>query len=117
MPQLGQARKSAETLAPQASLRILAAEDVATNQMLLRHLLTRDGHEVTIVANGEEAVEAVIAAMENDKTALMKESADVLYHLLVALKARDVSLAEVEALLETRTKKSGLEEKAARPDK
>jgi phosphoribosyl-ATP pyrophosphohydrolase len=43
------------------------------------------------------------------------ESADVLYHLLVMLKARGVTLAEVEALLETRTKKSGLEEKASRP--
>jgi phosphoribosyl-ATP pyrophosphohydrolase len=39
----------------------------------------------------------------------------VLYHLLVMLHARDITLAEVEALLETRTKKSGLEEKASRP--
>ncbi len=49
-----------------------------------------------------------------DKDRVIGESADVLYHLLVMLYARGVTLAEVEALLETRTKKSGLEEKALR---
>jgi signal transduction histidine kinase/ActR/RegA family two-component response regulator len=42
-----------------ARLRILAAEDVPTNQLLLRHLLARDGHEFEIVGNGVEAVQAV----------------------------------------------------------
>jgi len=64
---------------------------------------------------GEEAVEAVIAATSEDREHLIGESADVLYHLLVMLHARGIGLAEVEALLETRTKKSGLEEKASRP--
>jgi len=64
---------------------------------------------------GEEAVEAVIAATGEDRDRVIGEAADVLYHLLVMLRAREVSLAEVEALLETRTKKSGLEEKASRP--
>lgn len=63
---------------------------------------------------GEEAVEAVIAATGEDRTALIGEAADVLYHLLVMLHARGVTLADVESTLETRTKKSGLEEKAAR---
>ena len=63
---------------------------------------------------GEEAVEAVLAAVGEDRERLIAESADVLYHLLVVLLARGVSLAEIEALLETRTKKSGLEEKASR---
>lgn len=63
---------------------------------------------------GEEAVEAVLAAVGEDRERLIAESADVLYHLLVVLQARGVSLAEIEALLETRTKKSGLEEKASR---
>jgi phosphoribosyl-ATP pyrophosphohydrolase len=63
---------------------------------------------------GEEAVEAVIAAIGEDKERMTGEAADVLYHLLVLLEARGVTLAEVEALLETRTKKSGLEEKASR---
>jgi len=64
---------------------------------------------------GEEAVEAVIPATGEDRDRVIGEAADVLYHLLVMLRAREVSLAEVEALLETRTKKSGLEEKASRP--
>ncbi|HWL31092.1 MAG TPA: phosphoribosyl-ATP diphosphatase [Xanthobacteraceae bacterium] len=64
---------------------------------------------------GEEAVEAVIAATSEDREHLIGETADVLYHLLVMLRSRGITLAEVEALLETRTKKSGLEEKASRP--
>ena len=64
---------------------------------------------------GEEAVEAVLAAVSEDRGRVTAEAADVLYHLLVMLHARDITLAEVEALLETRTKKSGLEEKASRP--
>jgi phosphoribosyl-ATP pyrophosphohydrolase len=63
---------------------------------------------------GEEAVEAVLAAVGEDRERVIAESADVLYHLFVMLQARGVKLAEVEALLETRTKKSGLEEKASR---
>ena len=63
---------------------------------------------------GEEAVETVIAAVENDRSHLIAESADLLYHLLVLLKARGVSLEEVEAALAQRTSTSGLEEKASR---
>jgi phosphoribosyl-ATP pyrophosphohydrolase len=63
---------------------------------------------------GEEAVETVIAAVENDRDALIAESADLLYHLLVLLKSRGVKLAEVEAALGERTSMSGLEEKASR---
>ena len=63
---------------------------------------------------GEEAVEAVLAAAAEDRDRVIGESADVLYHLLVMLHARGVTLAEVEALLESRTKKSGLDEKASR---
>jgi phosphoribosyl-ATP pyrophosphohydrolase len=66
---------------------------------------------------GEEAVEAVLAVAAEDRDRVIAESADVLYHLLVMMHARGVTLAEVEALLESRTKKSGLDEKASRPDK
>lgn len=65
---------------------------------------------------GEEAVEVVLAAVAEDKDRVIAESADTLYHLLVVMQSRGVTLAEVEALLETRTKKSGLEEKASRPE-
>jgi len=63
---------------------------------------------------GEEAVEAVIAAVEGDRNALASESADLIFHLLVLLKSRGLTLADVEAVLAQRTGQSGLEEKAAR---
>jgi phosphoribosyl-ATP pyrophosphohydrolase len=63
---------------------------------------------------GEEAVEAVIAAIEGDAAALTAEAADVLYHLLVLLEARGVALADVLGELERRTSQSGHAEKAAR---
>lgn len=63
---------------------------------------------------GEEAVETVIAAVQGDKDALIAESADLLYHLLVVLLSRDVALQDVLSQLEARTARSGLAEKAAR---
>jgi phosphoribosyl-ATP pyrophosphohydrolase len=65
---------------------------------------------------GEEATEAVIAAVTGDRDELVKEAADVLYHLLVVLKAADVPLADVMAELDRRTAQSGLDEKAGRKD-
>ena len=64
---------------------------------------------------GEEAIEAGLAAVQEDKGRLVAETADLLYHLLVLLEARGVSLAEVEAVLEKRTSQTGHEEKASRP--
>ncbi|HXZ46714.1 MAG TPA: phosphoribosyl-ATP diphosphatase [Pseudolabrys sp.] len=66
---------------------------------------------------GEEAIEAGLAAVQEDKGRLIAETADLLYHLLVLLEARGVSLAEVEAALEKRTSQTGHEEKAARSNK
>ena len=63
---------------------------------------------------GEEAVETVIAAVENNRDHLIAESADLVFHLLVLLKSRGISLADVEDALAQRTQMSGLEEKAAR---
>ena len=63
---------------------------------------------------GEEAFEAVIAAMSGDRAALTAEAADVLYHLLVLLRVGGVTLDEVIAVLESRTAMSGLDEKASR---
>jgi phosphoribosyl-ATP pyrophosphohydrolase len=66
---------------------------------------------------GEEAAETVIAAVAEDRSKLVAETADLLYHLLVVLQARGVKLAEVEAELERRMSQSGLQEKASRrPD-
>ncbi|MCX8509994.1 MAG: phosphoribosyl-ATP diphosphatase [Rhodobacteraceae bacterium] len=63
---------------------------------------------------GEEAVEAIIEAVKGDRARLTAEAADVLYHLLVMLAARDVTLAEVLAELDRRESQSGLAEKAGR---
>ena len=63
---------------------------------------------------GEEAVEAAIAAIAEDRERMVAEAADVLYHLLVVLHARGITLDDVEAELGARTRQSGLDEKAAR---
>ncbi len=63
---------------------------------------------------GEEAVEAIIEAVKGDRDRLTAEAADVLYHLLVMLAARDVTLEDVLAELDRREGTSGLSEKAAR---
>lgn len=63
---------------------------------------------------GEEAAETVIAAVSEDKKRVVSETADLLYHLVVLLEARGISIAEVEAELRERTAQSGLAEKAAR---
>ncbi|NCP23430.1 MAG: phosphoribosyl-ATP diphosphatase [Erythrobacter sp.] len=63
---------------------------------------------------GEEAVEAVVAALAQDRGELIGEAADVLFHLLVMLAEKDVTLNEVMAELDRREGVSGLEEKASR---
>jgi phosphoribosyl-ATP pyrophosphohydrolase len=63
---------------------------------------------------GEEAVEAIIEAVKGDRARLTAEAADVIYHLLVMLAARDVTLDDVQAELARREGQSGLAEKAGR---
>ena len=63
---------------------------------------------------GEEAVEAIIEAVRGDRDKLTTEAADVLYHLLVMLAARDVTLDAVLAELDRREGMSGIAEKASR---
>lgn len=63
---------------------------------------------------GEEAVEAVIAGVSGERSELIAESADLLYHLMVLLHARGVAVQDVLSELQRRTAQSGLAEKAAR---
>ena len=63
---------------------------------------------------GEEAVELALASVTESRERLIEETADLLYHLLVVLKARDIKLSEVETVLGARVRQSGLQEKAAR---
>ena len=63
---------------------------------------------------GEEAIEAIVEAVRGDRDKLTAEAADVLYHLLVMLTARDVALDDVLAELDRREGQSGIAEKASR---
>ena len=76
--------------------------------------LLAQGPEKCAEKFGEEAVEAIIEAVKGDRAKLTAEAADVLYHLLVMLAARDVTLKDVLAELDTRAGTSGIVEKAAR---
>ncbi|MEM6386757.1 MAG: phosphoribosyl-ATP diphosphatase [Pseudomonadota bacterium] len=76
--------------------------------------LLSKGPEKAAEKFGEEAVEAIIEAVKGDRAGLTAEAADVLYHLLVMLAARDIVLDDVLAELAKREALSGLEEKANR---
>jgi phosphoribosyl-ATP pyrophosphohydrolase len=94
--------------------RIIAQRSLANpNDSWTAKLLARGPARVAKKL-GEEAVETVIAGVENDKTALIGESADLLYHLLVLLRARGVVVQDVLDELERRSGQSGLSEKAGR---
>ncbi len=76
--------------------------------------LLASGPEKCAEKFGEEAVEAIIEAVKGDRGRLTAEAADVLYHLLVMLAARDVTLDDVLAELARREGVSGLAERAGR---
>ncbi len=76
--------------------------------------LLSQGPEKCAEKFGEEAIEAIVEAVKGDKVKLASEAADVLYHLLVMLTARDVTLNDVMAELEKRQGQSGIAEKASR---
>ena len=63
---------------------------------------------------GEEATETIIAALTEDHKALVGEAADLLFHLMVLLGAKDVPLGDVLAELDRREGVSGIAEKASR---
>src|SRR5580692_4562977 len=76
--------------------------------------LLNDGVARCAKKMGEEAVEAAIAAMTDDKSALTAESADLLYHLLVLWAAKGITPEDVYTALAAREARSGIEEKNAR---
>jgi phosphoribosyl-ATP pyrophosphohydrolase len=92
---------------------IHARRSAAGEQSYTRQLLDA-GSEKCAKKFGEEAVEAVIAGVSQDDKALTAEAADVLYHLLVLLEARNVPLDHVMQVLEGRMDTSGIAEKASR---
>ena len=96
-------------LEKRVSDRAAASPDVSYTRKLLERGVSHCAKKL-----GEEAVETILAATTESRERMIAESADLIYHLLVLLKARDISWTEVEAALATRVSKSGLEEKAAR---
>jgi phosphoribosyl-ATP pyrophosphohydrolase len=93
--------------------RIAERAKAAPDESYTAKLLAR-GVEKCAQKLGEEAVEAAIAAVTVNPTELVKEAGDVLYHLLVLLRASGVGLDAVMAELQSRTAQSGLAEKASR---
>jgi phosphoribosyl-ATP pyrophosphohydrolase len=93
---------------------IIDARAAAGGEASYTRKLLEKGPEHCAKKFGEEAIETVIAGVGDNRDHLIAESADLLFHLLVLLKSRDVRLEEVEATLAQRTGMSGLEEKAAR---
>ena len=79
--------------------------------------LFKRGPEKCAEKFGEEAIEAIIAAAKGDKKNLTEEAADVLFHLLVMINARDVKYEDVLKELERREGKSGIIEKQERKKK
>jgi phosphoribosyl-ATP pyrophosphohydrolase len=92
---------------------IAARKDADPESSWTARLLAK-GPEKCAEKFGEEAVEAIIEAVKGDRAALTSEAADVIYHLLVMLAARDVTLDDVLAELDRRDGVSGLVEKASR---
>ena len=92
---------------------ILARKDADPSSSWTAQLLAK-GPEKCAEKFGEEAIEAIIEAIKDDKEALIGEAADVLYHLLVMLAARDVPLSDVMNTLARRQSTSGIAEKASR---
>lgn len=100
---------SLETLAATIASRKGADPETSWTAKLLSK-----GPEKCAEKFGEEAVEAIIEAVKGDRVRLTAEAADVLYHLLVMLAARDVTLDDVLQELDRREGTSGIAEKAAR---
>jgi phosphoribosyl-ATP pyrophosphohydrolase len=94
--------------------QIVAARASASIDESWTAKLLAKGPEKCAEKFGEESIEAIIEAIKGDRDRLTSEAADVLFHLLVMLKSRDVALADVMAELARRQGQSGLQEKANR---
>ncbi len=96
--------------------QIIAARASASPEDSWTAKLLSKGPEKVAEKFGEEAIEALIEAVKGDAQGLTSEAADVLFHLLVMLHSRGVSVADVMAELATRQSRSGLAEKASRSE-
>ena len=97
--------------------RIIAARALASIEDSWTAKLLAKGPEKVAEKFGEEAIECLIEAVRGDREKLTSEAADVFFHLLVMLRSRDISVADVMTELEARQAQSGLAEKATRNTK
>ncbi|KAA0920332.1 phosphoribosyl-ATP diphosphatase [Aquicoccus porphyridii] len=95
--------------------KIIAARASASPDESWTAKLLAKGPEKAAEKFGEEAIEAIIEAVKGDREKLTTETADVLFHLLVMLHSRGVTVDAVMHELECRQNQSGLTEKASRP--
>ncbi|SMC88925.1 phosphoribosyl-ATP diphosphatase [Primorskyibacter flagellatus] len=100
-----------DDLAATIAARVQADPDSSWTARLLAK-----GPEKCAEKFGEEAIEAIIEAIKDDKSRLTSEAADVLFHLLVMLQSRNVPLSDVMAELARRQGTSGISEKASRSE-
>jgi phosphoribosyl-ATP pyrophosphohydrolase len=92
---------------------LLARKNAAPGSSYVASLYAK-GIDAVLKKVGEEATEAIIAAKGGDKRQLTAEAADLIFHTLVMLAARDVAFADVLAELERREGVSGIDEKNSR---
>ncbi len=92
---------------------LLARKGAAAGSSYVASLYAK-GLDAVLKKVGEEAFEAIIAAKGGDKQQLTAETADLIFHTLVMLAAKDVPLSDVLAELARREGVSGIEEKNAR---
>jgi phosphoribosyl-ATP pyrophosphohydrolase/phosphoribosyl-AMP cyclohydrolase len=96
-------RTSAEDLAFLAQLESVIAQRIAEKpQGSYTARLYAEGPSRIAQKVGEEGVEVALAAVSDDDGKLVAESADLLFHLLLLMKSRGLSLARVVHELESR---------------
>lgn len=94
--------------------RIIAERRKADPQASYVAQLHARGLPVIARKVGEEAVEAAVAALAGEREELVGEAADLIFHLMVLLSAKEIPLDEVLTELDRREGVSGLDEKASR---
>jgi phosphoribosyl-ATP pyrophosphohydrolase len=92
---------------------VLSRKDASPDESHSARLLSRGTSKIA-QKFGEEAVECLIEAVGGHRTALISESADVLYHLLVLWVDAGVRPEQIWMELSRREGASGIAEKAAR---
>ena len=112
-PETAVARPDATLTLAELGARVKERANASADVSYTRKLLDK-GTAHCAKKFGEEAVETILAAVAEDRTRVISEAADVLYHLVVLLESREIAVTDVEAELARRMAQTGLEEKALR---